>query len=275
MLNVLEDIKVGLDFLNGNSKNYIMTQYSLPFATTNENIDLYFPYFPINNGTVLTVASSGDHILEAVKNNSKKIYAFDINPFSLYVSMLKVAACKSLDYLKFIDFFYNENFHFFSKSYYKIIREYLDSKSRKFWDDMYYYGNLEDGTFDFVMLEHFRFNNSENSFRKEENYYSLQHKIQNANINYYHSDVFNILNFIPKNIQFDSIFLSNIFDWLKNNKKQYVNFIKSQLSTYLKKDGMIAVYVSSNGYYNSSLEKEFDDIINISKHNKVVTHVKK
>jgi hypothetical protein len=278
MFDVEKDIEAGLSFLNLNINRNLYSNYSCAFCRTNENIDEYFSFFPINDGTILTVAGSGDHVLQATLEGAKNIHVFDKNIFSLYLTKLKVAACKGLKYHEFINYFYGDlDYSFYNKKYYKIIRKYLDNEALKFWDAMYYKGNFYDNWSSLFLMEDFRFNNGNNSFRKEDNYKNLKNYILDVSLTYYQFDLFELENYILENEKFDAIFLSNIYDWIKNkygNKKKYEKFIKEELIKYLNDSGMIAVYVTACGYYDKSLENRFKDVIEFNKKDKVIIYKK-
>lgn len=264
MFDLVHDIEAGMAFLNDRNKRQLFTDYSCVFNNTNENIDEYFSLFPIDGCSVLTVAGSGDHVLQSVCYGAKSISAFDKNIFALYFTKLKIAACKGLNYQQFIDFFYEIDRY--SKVIYEKFRSFLDSEAMKFWDAMYNDGDFEKNFDNLLLMEDDRFNNGNNSFRKEENYNLLKKRIFDVDISYFHFDLFEILEHVPNNIFYDAVFLSNIYDWIKDiygYKSKYEVFIKDIMSKYLSDSGMIAVYVSSCGYYDDSLEKRFSNKVNL------------
>ena len=132
MLDIEKDVEAGLDFARHNYFYYINNEdnyYNKMYTLTNEEINLYFPKFKLQDGKVLTVASSGDHILEAILYGAKEIHAFDKNPFAFYMTKLKIAAVKSLNNREYRKFFEgNLGKDIFSIDYYRKIRE----RSRKF-----------------------------------------------------------------------------------------------------------------------------------------------
>ena len=94
IIDVYKDIFLTYAYLN----NFpAPKEYQSTFLVTNEPIAQYYNIFPIKNGRVLTVASSGDHILQAVCNGANIIDAFDNNKIALYFTKLKIAAVKALN----------------------------------------------------------------------------------------------------------------------------------------------------------------------------------
>ena len=74
--------------------NYFCWLY--PF--TNENIGAYFSKLDFKDKSVLTVTSSGDHIINSILMGAKEVDAFDVNPLAKHYSELKIAAIKSLTF---------------------------------------------------------------------------------------------------------------------------------------------------------------------------------
>ena len=278
MLDLDKDIKAGLDFLSGNRWKHYNASYGSSFMTTNEYLELYFPKFSIDNGKVLTVASSGDHVLQSIKEGAKDIHAFDYNPFQLYVTKLKVASCLALDCKQFRNYYYNDDRRgYFRLDYYRIVRDYLDEYSRKFWDTMYLIGDFEKNFESFIIL-----GNSWHSivdpkgfYMNSDNYYITKNNIDKVNFCYYNSDLFDILKFIPKDIKFDGVLFSNIYDWLGyDDKNKYIDFVRNKLVNYLSDKGMIAVYSPVGGCNDIYLENIFSDYIDMGSRGKTITYKK-
>ena len=96
-INELIDInKIDLNKFNKLSKIY---------SFTTENIAGYFEYLNLENKTILTVAGSGDHIINAFFKGAKKVYGFDINYLALIYTELKLVAMQNLGYKEFLNFF--------------------------------------------------------------------------------------------------------------------------------------------------------------------------
>lgn len=54
---------------------------------------------------ILTVAGSGDYLLDSIMHEAKSITAFDINRFQYYIVCLKLWAIQVLDYKEYVSFF--------------------------------------------------------------------------------------------------------------------------------------------------------------------------
>ena len=75
------------------------------YSFTTENIVGYFEYLDFTNKNVLTVAASGDHIINAFYKGAKEVYGFDINYLALIFTELKLVALQNLNYKEFLEFF--------------------------------------------------------------------------------------------------------------------------------------------------------------------------
>ena len=267
-MDLEKDIYVALSIINGKEDINKLGNYNLVYRNSNENLGEYFKHFPIKNGNVLTILSSGDQVLQSVYCGAKNIYTFDYNPLAIYMGKLKISSLYHLDYNSFMNYFNN-----YDISYYKKIRDYLDDNTRLFWDKIYKNIKYRNQFDHFIQLGNNY--NSKESYSYYNNYYETQNKIDNVSINYYCTDVYDILNFLPSNIKLDAVFLSNIFDWMNlKNKVRYPLFIKKELFNYMNDDGMIAVYSSVNGYKDTPLDIIFNDYINVDSKNKVLVYKK-
>ena len=241
MNQVKKDIAVALRTLN--DINYIFpSTYSKAFLNTNEQISTYYKKFSISGEKVLTVAASGDHLLQAVHEGAKKVDVFDHNRFALYVVKLKVAAIKVLSHDEFENFFSLNNgaFDFMSLRIYEKFSDYLADDAQLFWDSLYQDGNLKN--IHRIVFGPQRHDLGIDSYRDSANYYSIREKIDDVSIGYYLSDLFDLGGVLTDS--YKAIFLSNIYDWLtfveKNEFKDYVLHV---LSKNLETGGKMAVYV--------------------------------
>lgn len=257
--DIKKDIEVAKYIIKNTRFMLNSDTYASPFSNTNENIDIYFEYFPIRNNNVLTVCGSGDHVLESIKEGAKVVDTFDLNPLAMDLAKLKISAVKVLDYMDFVNYFYNKPY---DRETYKKIRDYLDSDIRLFWDSLYE-SNIDTNYDELIRYSDPKYNSGLNSFRLRDNYYYMKDKLEDATINYYLTDIFSIPN-IVKN-KYDVMFLSNIYDWLPNHisSEEFSCFIKCILSELLNDKGMIAVYTSNMGHYRNDLDKYFNDLLEL------------
>ena len=260
------DIKVALDFLNGNGEDYSNDKRGYIYGYTNEKLDLFYPHLELNDKKVLSVGASGDQIISAAQYGAKKISAFDYNPFAIEYSKLKVAAVKTLTNEEFNNYFYNaDHMSLFKKKYYKKVREALDEKSRKFWDTLYILGefdvNFENIILSFVDNDPF---GNKQSFLDEDNYNVAQNNLNNIDIKYIVSDFFKLHKHLSKKEIYDTIILSNIYDWFNpRQKKLFLKYIQKQMSNYLNEEGIISLYSSVKNSSCSDLELEAQRNYNI------------
>ena len=272
MLDVKKDIEVGVKILK--APPFVTSfpeNYNFMYGVTNEALSEYYKYFPIEGRNVLTIASSGDHILEAMRYNASKIYAFDKNRFAIYMSKLKVAAVKALSYEEFIKYF---EFNPFCISVYLKIRDYLDDDTRLFWDELYNSGQFKE-EYEKIVLGMYGSKRYSLYNGQEENYNIIK-KNSNIDIKYIDCDFFMLQSNLGTGISLGSIFLSNIADWMQYEGNQiplYRNYIERVLDRYLDNDGMIAAYT---GVYetNKLVTAYFDESIDIGKDNKVLIYRK-
>ena len=93
--------KLDLKEIDINNFNVLSTIYSF----TTENISGYFDYLNFFNKDILTVAASGDHIINAFYKGAKEVYGFDINYLALVFTELKLVALQNLEFEEFLKFF--------------------------------------------------------------------------------------------------------------------------------------------------------------------------
>ena len=79
------------------------------YIMTTENIREFLSQYDLNKKTVLTVAGSGDQMLNAYALGAKSVTLFDINPLAFAQAKLKKAAATTLTYEEFEQFFSPEH----------------------------------------------------------------------------------------------------------------------------------------------------------------------
>lgn len=274
-MDLEKDIFIARKIIQGNY-NFKEGHYNTVYNMTNEKLGLYFKYFPIKDGNVLTVLGSGDHVLQAVCCEAKNIYAFDYNPLALHMAKLKIKSLSILERNEFLNYLYNVDYkRYFDVSYYKKIRDYLDNDTMKFWDSLYSYFNNHEITDNLINNGDSYINRSEDGFLNRDKYYLTKNNLDNVDINYFCSDVFDVLEKLPSDIKFNAVFLSNIFDWMNLDAAvKYPLFIKRDLDKYLYKDALVAVHSSINGATSNALSIIFEDKIEYDNHNKVIVYKK-
>ena len=274
-MDIEKDIFIARKIIQGNY-NFKEGHYNTVYNMTNEKLVLYFKYFPIKDGNVFTVLGSGDHILQSVCCGAKNIYAFDYNPLALHMAKLKIKSLSILERNEFLNYLYNVDYkRYFDVSYYKKIRDYLDNDTMKFWDSLYSYFNNHEITDNLINNGDSYINRSEGGFLNRDKYYLTKNNLDNVDINYFCSDVFDVLEKLPSDIKFNAAFLSNIFDWMNLDAAvKYPLFIKRDLDKYLYNDALVAVHSSINGATSNVLSIIFEDKIDYDDHNKVIVYKK-
>lgn len=103
MTDINREINIALEFSKEDHRGY--DKYCNVYPWTNEDLGGVFNNFCQPNSKVLTVCSSGDHVLNAILCGCRDITAFDINKFTFYYLDLKMATIESFsrkDFLKFM-----------------------------------------------------------------------------------------------------------------------------------------------------------------------------
>ena len=270
-MSVYDDIKSAKDIISGikhNKKNPIFHSNSAVYKFTNENVGGYYDLLKLNNKNMLTVCSSGDHILEAILRDANKVDCFDISIFTKYFMNLKLSAVLTLEYYDFVKYFFHSSnfFDIFSETTYSKIRknlEKIDFNSSLFWDVIYtnfdgykiYSSKLfEHNTFDIDI-----FANKKSSYLNKDNYYILKNKLEkyisiNNKILFYQSNITDLHNILKD--KYDIIILSNISNYMNNIYKEnayynFYNLVINELDSCLNENGIIqAAYL----YFERTME---------------------
>ncbi len=274
-MNLENDIAMGIRFLTDgiHQELFETPQYNRIFPRTNEALYLYYPYFLLYDASVLTVSGSGDHVLQAIKMGAREITAFDKNYFAYYYLYLKLGAVNSLSYDEFCAFFgfgpqARRKDIFFSKKTYEKVRPYLKDDILTFWDSLYQRGDFACNYNNLFYSDGVTSNLGKYSYLEERSYPLLKEKIKNVKIKYLSEDLLDLPKVLTKEQQYDTIFLSNIFDWLvqedtifnyrEGNPKGFETFIHEELSLFLKEDGKCAIYTPLCSFFKTLAEDYLD-----------------
>ncbi len=181
--------------------------YSSVHSFTTENLRGYYSQINFQNKQVLTVASSGDHMFNAILYGASKVDIFDINRLTKYYIELKKAAIATRDYNDFIGSFVKPNGFSFCEKEYNQISKYLDKNTKIFWDSLYQFFSPHNIKTSFLILtgsiEEY------NPYLSKNNYYELQSKLTSFDYSFVESNITNLTNEMDNNI-YDIILLSNI-----------------------------------------------------------------
>ena len=268
-INELIDInKIDLNKFNKLSKIY---------SFTTENIAGYFEYLNLENKTILTVAGSGDHIINVFFKGAKKVYGFDINYLALIYTELKLVAMQNLDYKEFLNFFMINEENNIRKNKnalnYKIyitkIRNKLSKNAVEVIDILY--ESFKSNGFELRNSDIFNNKYDNNKIKKasnlylknEKNYEKAKKQIKNIvlmNINYKDIDVEKL----PELKSCDTILMSNISDYIKNIYNVQTNYLELYIRDIIQNlknntNQIVCAYLYN--IENTTYRSEIDDPI--------------
>lgn len=279
--------KINLKEIDINNFNNLSQIYSF----TTENIVGYFEYLDFTNKNVLTVAASGDHIINAFYKGAKEVYGFDINYLALIFIELKLVALQNLNYREFLEFFMINDKNDVEKNrnvldykvYINKLRKGLSKSVAENWDMLY--ENFNNNGYE--LRNSYIFNNKydNNNIKLKSNLYlksELDYNIAKENINKKEIILINSnykdlnLHNLPSLSNCDIILMSNISDYIKNiyNKEEnYLeDYIKDITQNLKNKTNMIVcayLYDIQNTKYRTEIDnpifrKEMFNKLNIT-----------
>ena len=108
------------------------------YSFTTENIAGYINNFDFKNKKILTVAGSGDHILNSILLGGTTVDAFDINRNALFFSELKLIMVEVLSFEQFLDFFMIDSQKAFDYETYCKISSKLSNYAKLYFDNLYF-----------------------------------------------------------------------------------------------------------------------------------------
>lgn len=265
-----KETQFNLEDIDINNFNDLSQIYSF----TTENIAGYFVDLDFENTKVLTVAASGDHIINAFYKGANEVIGFDINYLALVFTELKLVALENLEYEEFLQFFMINEINDINKNKkvldYEIYREKLKSKLTKSvaecWDIMYKKFNNNG----YKLRNSYIFNNkydnnkvklNSNLYLKSKLDYNLvKEKIREKKIELIKDNYRNLSN-LPNLANCDTILMSNISDYIKNIynlKTNYLNeYIKEIMKSFKYKTNKIIcayLYDIQNTKYRSEID---------------------
>ena len=232
--------KLNLKEIDINNFNSLSQIYSF----TTENIAGYFEYLDFTNKNILTVAASGDHIINAFYKGAKQVYGFDINYLALIFTELKLVALRNLQYKEFLQFFMINEENDIEKNknvldygvYINKLRKDLSKSVAESWDTIYQ--NFNNNGYD--LRNSYIFNNkydnnnvksNSNLYLKSELEYNIakeridEKEIILINSNYKDINCYNL----PNLANCDIILMSNISDYIKDIYKKKANYLEEYI----------------------------------------------
>lgn len=248
------------------------SEFSEMYVFATENLKDYLKKLNIEGKDVLTVAASGDQLINLALLGAKRIVNFDINKNASFIIQLKVAALNTLSYEEFLNFFtkseseklgfagiipqqqtVNLNEKAFEYKTYLRIKVKLSSEAALYWDMIYqeyeYTGEkLRDSKiFHNASSEGAIYNNE--YLETEDKYNLAAERIKEIEYEFYNKDILE-LHTLPGT--FDAILLSNIYVYLidewyaKISGEEFVNYITNELSSKLNPNGVIPLAYQFN-----------------------------
>lgn len=247
------------------------------YSFTTENISGYFNTLDFSNKSVLTVAGSGDHIINSIYCGSQNVVGFDINYLALIFTELKLVAMEQLKYNEFLEFFLINEKNDIDKNkksldyerYYNKLRKYLSNNAKKILDILY--GNFNNNGY--RLRNSYIFNNKyDNNYLKifsnlylksEVEYEKAKEKIKDKEIVLINSNYQDIkVNNLPNVENYDIILMSNISDYIKDiynvNSNYLEEYIKEIICNFKNENNkIVCAYL-----YNIEQEKYRSEIDN-------------
>lgn len=269
-MQVEKDIMVACDYIGGNI--YKKTGYRRVKLFTDQTLKS-LKQIKLNNRDALCKINSSDEVLDILSYKGN-VLAYSDNRFDEYFFKLKLAAL-NLDRKKYLNYFmlgygrYSTNF---SYDTYLSIREYLDDKTRYFFDELYkkYSGKQIRKSMLFIK-DKYSAEELETLVRYliPKRYMETRENVENCGIKFVYSSDERILsklkelyNFIYLSFNASSLSAEEI------NKKE--RMILEEYKKYLKENGQIQGLYSSKKIDTTLEEKEYrenpsvnDKIVNI------------
>ncbi len=245
-IKYINKIKVDLKDLDTENFNNLSKVYSF----TTENISGYFKSIDFVNKNVLTVAASGDHIINAIYCGAKKIVGFDMNYLALIFTELKLIALEQLDYKEFLEFFLinekndiDKNINALSyEIYLNKLRTKLSDNGKECLDILY--ENFNNNGYDFRNSCVFNNKYDNNSLKVFSNLYlkdevefkKAKEKVKEKEIFLINSNFKDIdFNKLPNIGSYDIILMSNISDYIKNIYDMEINYLEEYIKEIIYK----------------------------------------
>ena len=238
----MEEMKEIYKIFN-NKKSFFNNEfgtYGKLYHHTNENLNAYVP--DTFGKRVLSVSSSGDHLLNIMVNGSFRIDTFDINRFSPLYQNLKLYSIRHLS---------SENAYEFlnclSPDLYFQFNGFLPKKEKEFFNFVFEH-YIDDIAYCMFYLQTIN-NIINNNYFDLDNLNYLKQNIRKLEHNHFCTNMYGLSSFMVGN--YDYIFLSNISQYVKN-VDDFLHFI-DYLRLCLNKNGAI--------YFAYIYEKEVKNAI--------------
>jgi hypothetical protein len=255
---------------------FAKTNFNRLYPFTTENIAAYIDRFIMKDKKLLTVGSSGDQVFNAALRGCKDITVLDRSPFAKEYYYLKKAAVMNLDVDDYLELLARRNYpnkgdvndRAFNKEILNYVLDALkeeDYESYEFWIKLL-------NKYDEKLIREKLFLADEHDLetliksniylRSLDAYGKLQHTIKDINPKFLIQDIRNA----SLDEDYDVIFLSNIFDYIKRRDAMYT---MESVLPHLKDNGNMLIYY----LYSITLDDEIPDIDELYDPNAVLRYV--
>ncbi len=213
-------------------------EFDKTYKFTNENLSSYNNLYNFKSSKILSVIGSGDQYFSSLLFGAEDIVLFDKNEIAKYYFIFKFYALRTLTYEQFIDYFIVNKLT--KGSYYKIIRHFLPSEVKWFFDKISKDSYIGEIVYPFSINNH-KINFSSDRvipYFDKERYYKLQSLLKERELPVIISSYLEQLD-ISKLSNFDIMLFSNIYLYLNMNKEEYIKFLNNKYKNHLNSDGVI------------------------------------
>lgn len=286
----LEDIAGARQLLKKSPLNY--EKYSVSFLFSTERQDGIHGIIDYRGKKVLTSASSGDQYVGAVYYDAKEVETYDINRITFYMTCLKIAAIRELDYEEFISFFTPlDEFGCLRKSFWNLrtlkrLLKIMPFDVAYFWDTIMFEAQ-KTGFLFLTVPEHnsnelYNIKSGMPFYKNKEEYYKLQRKLRERDYpRFIESDLLSLKEKLSSS--YDIIYLSNIIECLVHlelrnyymgdanlenyHERDITEKVMQQVLPFLEENGTILVSYRANRDYSYCLDwlynNDFFDVYSI------------
>jgi hypothetical protein len=221
-----------------------------PFTT--ENLAGYMKYLNLAGKKVLSVTSSGDHILNSFYYDADDVTGFDINSLASLFAELKFNAVKKLSFEEFKRYFFLGNPRVMNFWVYNSLREDLSTPCLDFFDNIYEEYDFNGRRLRECKLFNKKFEVDELRIRSNpylssaSNFERTKTNIKDKKIVLINSNIRDLAQKLES--QFDVMFLSNLTDYSQqifpenpNHLDMFCKEIILPMKRYLNPEGVIAL----------------------------------
>jgi len=221
--------------------------YSRIYFNSNEDINILFNNFNVNNKTGLSILSSGDQAFHLLNRNVKNIDLFDKNKLTIYYYYLRIWI---INYLNSFYSLEDLNIQYISDLLNKVNPH--SDQEKEVYD---YWKKFINVFHDFDINSLFEKNNL--YINKINDLDFLKSKLNNS-FNFYNIDIKEEINSDKK---YDFIYISNVLEWIIRSKDDLC-VVRDNLYNLLNEDGFVicsnVCKNGNNGIGSLIFEKNFD-----------------